>query len=109
MIGMALVLLQLEARGPVRPAGKLVWLAQVIACLIIIVSFTMDVIPLLDAQGARLAQWIPTTYRWEMLLIGQALAIGTLYTGRVMPGAPRGKWQVCASPFNSLPHSADIF
>ena len=77
MIGMAFVMLQLEARGPVRPAGKLVWLAQVIACLIIIVSFTMDVIPRLDAQGARLAQWIPTIYRWEMLLIGQALAIGT--------------------------------
>jgi hypothetical protein len=37
----------------------------------------MDVIPRLDAQGARLAQWIPTVYRWEMLLIGQALAIGT--------------------------------
>jgi hypothetical protein len=77
MIGMAFVMLQLEARGPVRPAGKLVWLAQVTACLIIIVSFTMDVIPRLDAQGARLAQWIPTIYRWEMLLIGQALAIGT--------------------------------
>jgi hypothetical protein len=77
MIGMALVMLQLEARGPVQPAGKLVWLAQVVACLIIIVSFTMDVIPRLDAQGARLAQWIPTTYRWEMLLIGQVLAIST--------------------------------
>ena len=77
MIGMALVLLRLEARGPVLPAGKAVWLAQVVACLIIIVSFTMDVIPLLEASGTRLAQWIPTTYRWEMLLIGQALAIGT--------------------------------
>jgi hypothetical protein len=77
MIGMACIMLQLEARGPVRPAGTLVWLAQVVACLIIIASFTMDVIPRLDAQGARLAQWIPTVYRWEMLLIGQALAIGT--------------------------------
>jgi hypothetical protein len=77
MIGMAFVLLQLEARGPVQPAGKILWLAQTVACLIIIVSFTMDVIPLLDAQGARLAQWIPATYRWEMLLLGQALAIGT--------------------------------
>jgi hypothetical protein len=77
MIGMACVMLQLEARGPVRPASKLVWCAQVVACLIIIVSFTMDVIPRLDAQGALLAQWIPTIYRWEMLLIGQALAIGT--------------------------------
>jgi hypothetical protein len=77
MIGMAFVLLQLEARGPVVPAGKILWLAQTVACLIIIVSFTMDVIPLLEAQGARLAQWIPSTYRWEMLLLGQALAIGT--------------------------------
>jgi hypothetical protein len=77
MIGMAFVLLQLEARGPVLPAGKTVWLTQIVACLIIIASFTMDVIPLLEASGARLAQWIPTTYRWEMLLIGQALAIGT--------------------------------
>jgi hypothetical protein len=77
MIGMALVLLRLEARGPVLPAGKTVWLAQIVACLIIIVSFTMDVMPLLEASGARLAQWTPTTYRWGMLLIGQALAIGT--------------------------------
>jgi hypothetical protein len=77
MIGMAFVLLQLEARGPVLPAGNIIWLAQMVACLIIIVSFTTDVIPLLDASGARLAQWIPSIYRWEMLLIGQALAIGT--------------------------------
>jgi hypothetical protein len=77
MIGMAFVMLQLEARGSVQPAGKLVWLAQVVACLIIIVSFTMDVIPRLDAQGVRLAQWVPAIYRWEILLIGQVLAIGT--------------------------------
>jgi hypothetical protein len=77
MIGMAFVLLQLEARGRVCPAGKMLWLVQTVACLIIIVSFTMDVIPLLEAHGARLAQWIPSTYRWEMLLLGQALAIGT--------------------------------
>ncbi len=76
MIGMALVMLHLETRGPVRPAGKTVWLAQVVACLIIITSFTIDVIPRLDATGARLAQWLPTTYRWWMLLLGLALAIG---------------------------------
>jgi hypothetical protein len=77
MIGMAFVLLQLEARGPVVPAGKMLWITQVGAALIIIYSFTMDVMPLLDAQGARLAQWIPTVYRWEMLCIGQAMALGT--------------------------------
>jgi hypothetical protein len=77
MIGMALIMLYLEGRGPVLPAGKTVWLAQVVAALIIIVSFTMDVIPRLDAQGTLLAQWIPTTYRWEMLLLGLALSIGT--------------------------------
>src|SRR5262245_59171750 len=43
MIGMGLVLLQLEQRGPVQPAGLMVWLAQLLAALIIIVSFTMDV------------------------------------------------------------------
>ena len=75
MIGMAIVMLHLESRGTVRAAGKLVWLAQVVACLIIIYSFTMDVIPRLDASGARLAQWQPTIYRWWMLLLGQALAI----------------------------------
>jgi hypothetical protein len=70
-------MLQLEARGPVWRALTGIWLAQIAACLIIIISFTMDVIPLLDEQGARLAQWVPSTYRWEMLLIGQVLAIGT--------------------------------
>jgi hypothetical protein len=77
MLGMALVMLHLEARGPVLPAGKTVWLAQVVAALIIIVSFTIDVVPRLDAQGTLLAQWVPTTYRWEMLLVGLVLAIGT--------------------------------
>jgi hypothetical protein len=77
MIGMALMMLHLEARGPVLPAGKLVWLAQVAAALIIIVSFTIDVIPRLDPQGTLLAQWVLTTYRWELLLVGLGLAIGT--------------------------------
>jgi hypothetical protein len=77
MISMAVVMLRLEERGPVLPAGKAVWLAQVVAAVIIIVSFTIDVIPRLDARGARLAQWTPMTYRWDMLLIGLALAIGT--------------------------------
>jgi hypothetical protein len=77
MIGMALVMLHLEARGPVPTAGTLVWLAQVSAALMLIVSFTMDVIPRLDPQGTFLAQWVPTTYRWELLLIALALAIGT--------------------------------
>jgi hypothetical protein len=61
----------------VLPAGKLVWLAQVAAALIIIVSFTIDVIPRLDPQGTLLAQWVLTTYRWELLLVGLGLAIGT--------------------------------
>jgi len=77
MIGMALVLLRLEERGPVLAAGRRVWLAQVVAALIIIASFTMDVIPRLDAQGTLLAQWVPTTYDWEKLLAGLALSIGT--------------------------------
>lgn len=77
MIGMALVMLHLETRGAVRAAGKIVWLAQVSACLIIMTSFTMDVIPRLDVSGARLAQWMPTTYRWWMLLLGLALSIST--------------------------------
>ena len=76
MIGMALVMLHLEARGPVLPAGKLVWSAQVAAVLIILLSFTMDVVPLLDAQGTRLAEWVPTVYRWHLLGIGLALSIG---------------------------------
>ncbi|HSF32273.1 MAG TPA: hypothetical protein VLK82_17600 [Candidatus Tectomicrobia bacterium] len=76
MIGMALVMLRLEARGSVRPAGALVWLAQIAGTLILIVSFTIDVIPRLDAQGTLLAQWIPSTYRWELFLIALSLAIG---------------------------------
>ncbi|MGQ4809624.1 hypothetical protein NKDENANG_03047 [Candidatus Entotheonellaceae bacterium PAL068K] len=77
MIAMALVMLRLEARGPVIPAGKLVWSAQVMAALIIIVSFTMDVVPRLDAQGTRLARWVPTVYRWDLLGVGLVLAIST--------------------------------
>jgi hypothetical protein len=77
MIGMAAVMLHLEAHGPVLPAGKAVWLAQVVAALVIIISFTMDVIPRLDPQGILLAQWVPTTYHWELLLVGLVLAIGT--------------------------------
>ena len=77
MIGMGLVLLYLEQRGPVVPAGALVWLVQIVACLIIIVSFTLDVVPRLPNNGALLAQWVPTYYRWWMLFLGQVLAIGT--------------------------------
>ncbi len=77
MIGMALVLLRLEQRGPVLPARKTVWLAQMGASLIVIVSFTIDVVPRLPDNGALLAQWTPTYYRWWMLVLGQALAIGT--------------------------------
>jgi hypothetical protein len=77
MIGMALVMLHLEAGGPVLPAGKAVWLAQIVAATVILGSFTMDVIPRLDPQGTLLAQWVPTTYHWEMLLAGLVLAIGT--------------------------------
>jgi hypothetical protein len=86
MIGMGLVMLHLEQRGPVLPAGMTVWLAQLVACLIIIVSFTMDVVPRLPDNGALLAQWVPTYYRWWMLILGQALALGTF-----------GYWAWCAS------------
>jgi hypothetical protein len=89
MIGMALVLLYLEQRGPVLPAGKTVWLAQMVASLIIIVSFTMDVVPRLPDNGALLAQWMPISYRWWMLLVGQALAIGTFSSWA---------WRVSSSP-----------
>ena len=77
MIGMGLVLLHLEQRGPVLPAGTVVWLAQMVASLIVIVSFTMDVLPRLPDNGALLAQWTPTYYRWWMLGLGQALALGS--------------------------------
>jgi len=89
MIGMALVLLYLEQRGPVLPAGKTVWLAQMVASLIIIDSFTMDVVPRLPDNGALLAQWMPISYRWWMLLVGQALAIGTFSSWA---------WRVSSSP-----------
>ena len=77
MIGMGLVLLHLEQRGAVPAAGKRVWTAQMAACLIIIASFTLDVLPRLPDHGALLSEWIPTTYRWWMLALGQALAIAT--------------------------------
>lgn len=77
MIGMGVVLLWLEARGPVLPAGKLMWIAQLVAALIIMMSFTLDVLPRLDPEGKRLGQWIPETYRWWMLGLGQVVAIGS--------------------------------
>ncbi len=80
LIGMGVVLLVLEARGPVLPAGKAVWSAQVIAAMIIIYSFTIDVWPRLDADGTLLSQWLPVTYHWWMLILGQLLAIST-FTG----------------------------
>jgi hypothetical protein len=89
MIGMALVLLYLEQRGAVLPAGKTVWLAQIVASLIVIVSFTMDVVPRLPDNGILLTQWTPAFYRWWMLLVGQALAIGTFISWA---------WRASASP-----------
>jgi len=77
MIGMGLVLLHLAQRGPVLRAGTMVWLAQIVGSLLVIVSFTMDVLPRLPDNGALLAQWTPTSYRWWMLGLGEALAIGT--------------------------------
>jgi hypothetical protein len=77
LIGMGVVLLGLEARGPVLPAGKTVWLAQVVAAAMIIFSFTIDVWPRLDGHGALLAQWVPVTYHWWLLILGQLLAIST--------------------------------
>jgi hypothetical protein len=44
MIGMGLVLLHLEQRGAVPTAAMRVWTAQMAACLIIIASFTLDVL-----------------------------------------------------------------
>lgn len=75
MILMALVMLHLERRGPTPPAGTAVWLPQVVASVIIIVSFTMDVVPRLPNNGALLREWMPTVYRWWMLILGQVLAI----------------------------------
>ena len=77
MIGMGLVMLALEQRGPVSPAGKAVWLAQMVAALTVFVSFIWDVVPRLPDNGALLAQWTPTYYRWWMLVLGLGLAIGT--------------------------------
>ena len=92
MIGMALVLLHLEQRGPVLPAGKTVWLAQMVASLVVIVSFTMDVVPRLPDNGILLAQWTPAAYRWWMLLVAQALAIGTFisWAWRAASSSPSG-------------------
>jgi hypothetical protein len=77
MIGMGVVMLWLDARGPVLPAGKMVWSAQLVAALIIVVSFTLDVLPHLDPEGKLLGQWVPVTYRWWMLVLGQVVALGT--------------------------------
>ena len=77
MIGMGLVLLHLEQRGAVPAAAMRIWAAQAAACLIIIASFTLDVLPRLPDHGALLSEWMPTTYRWWMLALGQALAIAT--------------------------------
>lgn len=77
LIGMGVVLLLLEARGPVWPASRGVWSAQIIAAAIIIYSFTIDVWPRLDADGTLLSQWVPVTYHWWMLILGQLLAIST--------------------------------
>jgi hypothetical protein len=76
MIGMGVVVLWLETRGPVLPAGTIVWSAQIVAACIIILSFTLDVLPRLDPEGKQLGQWIPVTYRWWMLGLGQVMAIG---------------------------------
>lgn len=77
MIGMGLVMLHLESRGPVLSASRLVWLAQWLAALIGILSFTIDVFPLLPDNGKLLAQWNPTMYRWWLLLLAQCLALST--------------------------------
>ena len=77
MIGMGLVLLHLESRGPVLPASGLFWLAQGLAVALGIVSFTLDVLPLLPEQGKLLAQWTPTTYRWWMLIVAQLSALSS--------------------------------
>jgi len=92
MMGMGLILLRLEQRGPVRRAGSLLWLSQVVASLMIIVSFTMDVVPRLPDQGALLAQWTPAVYRWWMLGLGQCLALSTFgvwaWRAATMPASP---------------------
>jgi hypothetical protein len=45
--------------------------------MVIIYSFTIDVWPRLDADGTLLSQWVPTTYHWWMLILGQLLALST--------------------------------
>ncbi len=77
MIVMGLLLLDLERRGPVRAAGKMLWGIQVLACLIILLSFTMDVMPRLPHHGEQLRIWVPDVYRWWMLALGQLLGIGS--------------------------------
>jgi hypothetical protein len=77
MVGMGLTLLWLETKGPVLPAGRRVWSLQIVAALVIILSFTLDVVLRLDTDGSRLARWIPTSYRWWMLLFGQIVAISS--------------------------------
>ena len=47
---------------------------QMAACLII-ASFTLDVLPRLPDHGPLLSEWIPTTYRWWMLALGQTLTV----------------------------------
>jgi hypothetical protein len=75
MILMALVMLWLEQRGPMRSAGRDVWFLEIVAALTIIASFTIDVISRLDIEGRQLAQWVPTYYRWWMFAIGLALGL----------------------------------
>lgn len=77
LVAFGVVLLILEGRGPVLPAGKAVWWAQIIAAAVIIYSFTIDVWPRLDADGTLLSQFVPVTYHWWMLILGQLLAIST--------------------------------
>ncbi len=92
LIGMGLVMLWLESRGPVLPAGKGVWWAQIMACFIIILSFTLDVIPRLDVDGTQLGQWVPSMYRWWMLILGQVLGIAAFiqWVSRARRGGGRG-------------------
>lgn len=49
----------------------------------------MDVVPRLPDNGILLTQWTPAFYRWWMLLVGQALAIGTFISWA---------WRASASP-----------
>lgn len=87
MIGMALIILHLERRHSVPVAGKTLWLIQLSAALIVLISFTWDVLPRLADHGARLKTWIPATYRWWMLGVGQVFALSSflLWTRRATP------------------------